>query len=53
MILAQHGNIEESGEGYKVVSVYSAPTSAYMYGIRNEGEGTLEITLDLSGCDNM
>ncbi len=33
--------------------VYSAPTSSYMYGIKNEGEATQEITLDLSGCDNM
>jgi hypothetical protein len=41
------------GEGYKVVSHHQHATRAVTYGVRNESEKPLEITLDLSQSENL
>ena len=53
MILAQYGQEDGSGDGYKVWSYYSAVTDSYTFGIKNEIENSIEATLDISGSENL
>lgn len=53
MILAQYGQDSASGEGYKLVSLKSASSKSTSYGIKNDSEKTLEVTVDLSESDNV
>lgn len=53
LILAQYGTEEESGEGYKILSLHSKGSQSFTYGIRNEGTNPIDFTLDLSESENM
>jgi hypothetical protein len=53
MVLSQFGHQEAAGESYKVLSYHSPNIYAYIYGIKNEGELPLEVTLDFSASENV
>ena len=46
MLLEQYGEEESSGEGYKVLSLFSKATYSFSYGVMNVTETPIEATLD-------
>jgi len=44
MVLEKHGNVEEEGEGYQVLSSYSKAVFAYTYGVKNTSGKDVEVT---------
>jgi hypothetical protein len=35
------------------MSVFSKPTQSYTFGVKNESEKSIEVTLDFSGSENL
>jgi hypothetical protein len=53
LILKSTGKEVQSGDGYKVLEIYSPHTKSYTFGVTNETGNVIEVTLDLSSSENL
>ncbi len=53
MILAEFGAEEASGDGYKIISMFSPGSYTLTYGVKNLKDTPLEVTLDMSQSENL
>lgn len=53
MILAEFGAEEASGDGFKIISMFSEGSYSLTYGVKNLKDTPLEVSLDLSQSENL